>query len=318
MSISLIIATVNRPHDLSRALGSVAQNTVLPDELIIVDQGDLLITQDVCREFSEVLPIRLVPFAEKSLAQARNRGVQESSGDVVLFMDDDAELSKNYLATLSSYFEDNPSVIGVVGRDLLTPRTHSWKSRVSIFIRMLFCTQSLWGSSRVRRSGHNILRNISDVEESVEWLSGCGFAVRKKVFDEGFGFKKEFTRWSLGEDLLFSYQIYKRYPGALRYVPTLLFKHHASPAARLSKKEVLRMHVIYTYYFWKTEVYNNSWFNAACYAWKQFGFVLFSVVSSRASLSVVANLFHSYRYLITNRYAIEKDTINYNTFILHQ
>jgi glycosyltransferase involved in cell wall biosynthesis len=82
--VSVVVTTYDRPGLLADAIRSLELQTRRPDEVIVVDDGSprpVTVVSD--------LPVRVVRQENAGLASARNRGVAESTGDVVFFLDDD-------------------------------------------------------------------------------------------------------------------------------------------------------------------------------------------------------------------------------------
>ncbi|MDP2650303.1 MAG: glycosyltransferase [bacterium] len=314
MKISVIIPTVGRPDDLRTCLRAVAANTRLPDEVIIIEQGDIQKTTSVAEAFSETFPITVIFHHEKSLTQARNRGLAKSAGDIIVFVDDDVVIAPSYIKIAHDYFAAHPDVLGIVGRDTLHPRTSGPTSFIRRALSALFCGSSFFGASRIRRSGYNILQNFREREETVEWLSGNA-CWRRQVFDESFRYNENFIRWAVTEDALFSYRVHKKHPGSLRYIPELQFEHHVSETARLPSAQAIRMKIIYKYIFWKSEVYNNSPLNFLCWLWAQVGMFLQDSLKVRR-IFVIREFICTYVYLARHYRNIDKDEADYNAWIV--
>ncbi len=90
--VSVVVATYARPNSLRRCLdGFVGQN--LPRrsfEIIVVDDCPQAPAQVVVESFSESLDIRYVRHpVNRGLGEARRTGVNDATGDIVLFFDDD-------------------------------------------------------------------------------------------------------------------------------------------------------------------------------------------------------------------------------------
>ncbi len=89
VSISAVIPTHNRSGLISRALRSVINQKRAPDEIIVVDDGSVDDTPRlIARDFPDVAYIRQ---ENRGVAAARNRGIQESSGEWLAFLDSDDE-----------------------------------------------------------------------------------------------------------------------------------------------------------------------------------------------------------------------------------
>lgn len=95
MKISVVVPTYKRPDCLRRLLKSIASQTRLPDEVIVVDDFSCLDEQysEVISEFTLVLPsLKFTCLAENSGAPvARNKGIDLAEGDWIALVDDDDE-----------------------------------------------------------------------------------------------------------------------------------------------------------------------------------------------------------------------------------
>ena len=74
-------------------------------EVILVDNNSDDSTPAVARSFVDRLPLVYVREERQGLSHARNRGVAESRGEVVLFTDDDVRLDESWLASYLEAFE---------------------------------------------------------------------------------------------------------------------------------------------------------------------------------------------------------------------
>lgn len=85
--VSVIVPTFNRVATVGRALSSILGQTVVPDEVIVVDDGSTDGTVDMVRRFPGVKLICLEVNA--GAAHARNVGIRAATGDFVAFLDSD-------------------------------------------------------------------------------------------------------------------------------------------------------------------------------------------------------------------------------------
>jgi len=98
-SISVIIPTLNRYHFLRTLLDQLREQTIRPQEIIIIDQTparqrDKYLLQD----FSD-LPLKILYRDQPGQCSARNAGLQVSCGEYILFIDDDDEVPPNLIET---------------------------------------------------------------------------------------------------------------------------------------------------------------------------------------------------------------------------
>jgi glycosyltransferase involved in cell wall biosynthesis len=89
MNISVVIPTYNRCELLKRALISVFSQTLLPTEVVVIDDGSTDGTNAMIgTEFPEVIYYRQENLGVSS---ARNLGIQHTTGDWLAFLDSDDE-----------------------------------------------------------------------------------------------------------------------------------------------------------------------------------------------------------------------------------
>jgi GT2 family glycosyltransferase len=111
--ISVVVATFDRPADLRRCLQSLAaQRWMGSVEIIVVDNHPASgVTPAVVAEFPGV---RLVSEARQGLSYARNAGIADATGEVIVATDDDVVAPDEWLARLVEPFDD-PAVMVVTG-----------------------------------------------------------------------------------------------------------------------------------------------------------------------------------------------------------
>ena len=91
LTVSLIITTYNRAHMISDTLDSVLNQTRIPDEIIVVDDGSTDDTQAVLAGYG--MAITVVCQENQGAAAARNAGIRASTGDLIAFLDSDDRLA---------------------------------------------------------------------------------------------------------------------------------------------------------------------------------------------------------------------------------
>lgn len=111
-SVSVIITTFNHARFIAEAIESVLQQTVIPAEVIVIDDGSTDHTEQIVSRYSQVVYFRQT---NKGLAAARNTGVFHSHGDRIVFLDADDLLYPHALAKNLSYFEEHPASAFISG-----------------------------------------------------------------------------------------------------------------------------------------------------------------------------------------------------------
>lgn len=101
LAISVIVCTRNRAASLRRMLDSATALKIPQDlswEFIVVDNGSTDDTAAVVVSFADRLPVRCVVETDPGLSNARNRGVDECRGDLVIWTDDDVIMDPEWLS----------------------------------------------------------------------------------------------------------------------------------------------------------------------------------------------------------------------------
>ena len=108
MQISLVIPTYNRCSTLKRALNSVLQQTMRPDEIIVVDDGSTDETANMLnREFPE---LTYIAQTNKGVSAARNRGIRQAQGNWITFLDSDDSWLTEKLTTQVYALRKSPEI----------------------------------------------------------------------------------------------------------------------------------------------------------------------------------------------------------------
>ena len=112
---SLIMATHGRTKELEQFLSALNLQTHTNFELIVVDQNPDERLRPLLAPYEnrfEVLHIR----SKKGLSRARNVGLEDVSGDVVAFPDDDCRYSPDLLEKVANFLTEHPEIDGLCGR----------------------------------------------------------------------------------------------------------------------------------------------------------------------------------------------------------
>lgn len=111
--ISVVIPAFNREKYLARAIKSVLAQGYPRLEIIVVDDGSTDQTALIVKSFSEVRY-----FYQKNLgpASARNKGIMESEGEILAFIDSDDLWTSDKLIVQLKKMNDDPALQIVLGR----------------------------------------------------------------------------------------------------------------------------------------------------------------------------------------------------------
>lgn len=109
MMLSVIFCTYNREKYIYNALKSIADQDYSSQnyEIVLINNNSSDSTETICEQFQRDYPdIDFQYFLEmnQGLSYARNRGVKESRGEILVFVDDDATVFEGYLSSIDQFF----------------------------------------------------------------------------------------------------------------------------------------------------------------------------------------------------------------------
>ena len=99
---TLIVTTFNWPAALELTLKSIARQTVVPDEVIVADDGSGPETAQVVERWKALIgaPVQHLwqPHEGFRLARSRNRAIAAATGDYLIIVDGDMVLHRHFMA----------------------------------------------------------------------------------------------------------------------------------------------------------------------------------------------------------------------------
>lgn len=118
--LTAIICTYNRARYVGKLLESIAANDLAKTEyeLLLVDNNCTDNTREVCEAFAAAHPdviFRYTTEPEQGLSAAKNRGIKEAKGDIIVYIDDDALVDPWYLRTYAEWFATHPETMACGG-----------------------------------------------------------------------------------------------------------------------------------------------------------------------------------------------------------
>lgn len=176
MKISVIIPHLNQEAFLSECLHSIMQGDRPADEIIVVDNGSIVLPSETCGRFPNVI---LLVEPTPGPGPARNTGVLASTGDIVAFIDADCRADRGWLTAVAARMKTSKS--GILGGDvrigpaspekltMLEAYESIYSFRMDLYIKQKGFSGT--GNLAVRR---NVLNSVGqfagiDVAEDKEW-----------------------------------------------------------------------------------------------------------------------------------------------------
>lgn len=110
--VSVVIPIYNAEKYLRECLNSILNQTISNIEVICIDDGSNDKSVDICKEYiKKDNRVRLLTQENSGPSIARNRGIEEATGEWISFVDADDWLEKNMFEKLISVSEDSDIVI---------------------------------------------------------------------------------------------------------------------------------------------------------------------------------------------------------------
>jgi GT2 family glycosyltransferase len=274
MNFSLIICTYKRPQALLTLLQSVNQQTLYPNEILIVDGSPDDFTKEMLTQNSfPNLKYFKVEDKDRGLTKQRNYGISRVSeaSEVVCFLDDDTVLAPTYFEEIIKTYEDYPEALGVGG--YITNEV-TWQNVGDGYVATVNefyydgwkrkdGSRFVWrkklgldsdvppGCSPAFSHGRSVgFLPPSDKVYPVEQLMGGVSSFRKTVF-ESFQFSTYFEGYGLYEDADFTLRVSK--VGHLYLNTAAQLEHHHDAAGRPNQYAYGKMVVRNGWYVWRVK-----------------------------------------------------------------
>lgn len=150
LKISVIIPSRNRVSCLKQLLENINRQTRVPDEVIVIGHVEDLKTRKFLLTLDNKFKFNLkFDFINGGTSKARNRGISLSEGDILVFLDDDVILEKNYIKNVYKIFNNNINIKIITGYtfDLVVLTTpwlvnkgdieYIWKNKDDDFVKVI-------------------------------------------------------------------------------------------------------------------------------------------------------------------------------------
>jgi len=198
--VSVVIPTYNRKESLRRTLQGLSRQTLgdlAACEVLVVSDGSTDGTEEMLTEMAAAagrdFPFLLRPVFQKNQgpSRARNRGIQEARGEIVVFIDDDVEPVPEFLEKHLRHHREDPAV-AVVGPMSPDPAN---RANEAVWIG--------WEHAMLEKQYHNFRTGIWPGTGPNHFYSGNA-SVRREHLLAVNGFDESFTRQ---EDVEMAYRL---------------------------------------------------------------------------------------------------------------
>lgn len=188
MRVAITVPAYNAEKHIAQLLEVLIQQTRMPDEIIIVDDGSTDATSAVIQRYAEESSIIKYIYQNNSgPAAARNKAWRSSNADICIFTDTDCIPRKNWIEELLKPFTSND--VGAAGGNCKTINTYN------VLARFIGCEYD-W--------------RYKNVKDEIDAHSSYNLAVRRCILEDVGGYNEEYPVAS-GEDWDMTYKISRKY-----------------------------------------------------------------------------------------------------------
>jgi glycosyltransferase involved in cell wall biosynthesis len=197
MNCSLIICTYNWPQALSIVLSSVVEQTELPDEIIVADDGSDASTAKIIEIFSKKISIPIIHSWQEDkgcrIPHSRNRAIAKSSFEYIVMIDGDTVLHQDFIKEHKKYAHQGVYIQG--SRVLLQPEFTK-----NLLEKNMFTKPSFFSNHSKNKLNMLHLPLISLLmsffkSQNIARIRGCNFSLFKNEIIQVNGFNEDFPSW---------------------------------------------------------------------------------------------------------------------------
>lgn len=220
--ISAIICTHNRDQYLGAAIDSLLNQDFENYEVIVVDNASTDTTVDIVNQRLSDPRLTYVHEPKLGLSVARNAGAQAAKGQILAYLDDDAEATDRWLRSLYQIYEQNPKVAIAGGKVTLL-----WPQDVA--------TPPHWLSNALAGNlgAYDLGDQITYITNPNLTPRGLNYSIRKTFLEQIGGFDTNLGR--VGQNLLSNEELHMTQLALKQgyqvvYTPEALVAHNVAPA----------------------------------------------------------------------------------------
>lgn len=188
---SFIVPVYNRPGEMTELLDSLANQTYRAFEVVIVEDGSSIKSDQVVATYADQMPIRYFDQPKSGPSIARNFGMEQAIGDYLIFVDSDCILPPDYLMKVDDFLEKHP-VDFFGGPDRAAGNFNRVQKAISYAMTSFLTTGGIRGGRRQVSKFHPRSFNMGISRQA--WIATGGYPV---------------TRMHPGEDMVFSIELIK-------------------------------------------------------------------------------------------------------------
>lgn len=199
MKISLIISTYNWPEALDICLKSIMSQKVMPDEILIADDGSKEPTSLIVKKYQAISKAPIIHIWHEDngfeLAKIRNKAIAHASGDYIVQIDGDLILHPYFIADHKKFAKPNSFVRAsriYIDEELSKEKLASQNININPFAKGI---TNFFSSFRIPFLWKKFETNYKNQGEERWEIHGCNMAFWRKDAIEVNGYNEDFNGW---------------------------------------------------------------------------------------------------------------------------
>jgi len=220
--LSLVICTYNRDKFIADCLNSINHQTLANDlyEVLLINNNCTDLTESIVNNYiadNPTINIRQIMEPNQGLSFARNRGIKESTSELICYVDDDAILPATFLETVVDIMQENQNYAGIGGK--VIPEYETKQPDWYHSLLRMFVTHIDYGESMFKCYGK-------------KYPPGCNMTYRKNILLQCGGFNNA-LKWRTDDKYIF-FEV-RKLNDNIYYRPELWVRHQID-ADRITDK----------------------------------------------------------------------------------
>lgn len=181
VKVSVVVIAYNIEDRIELCLNSILNQDFSDYEVIVVDDGSTDSTAERAREY----PVRLIRQSNRGSAGARNAGADISQGEILIFLDGDCIVEKNFVTRMVEPLSQaevgmTHGYIDVANRESLTAQLIFMRARY-LFHNLKYLNFAWGGCLAIRK---NLFERLGRFGESIKFVEDDDLAYR--MIDQGY------------------------------------------------------------------------------------------------------------------------------------
>lgn len=172
-SITVVIPAYNVENYIVEAIESVLTQTILPNEIVIINDGSTDNTADMLKKYESNPLIKILHTSNRGLGKARNTGLIEASSEYIYFFDSDDILECSFIEKMINNIKayNYPDLILFSGESFFD-NEQAFQSD--------FYPRYYRGFSQFFNNSHDLISSL--MEKSSFFSSACLYISRRSVW----------------------------------------------------------------------------------------------------------------------------------------